>query len=108
MRASDEAILVLSPTLIGIFVALIAVTLGARYGQEAVLHLGEIQARLLTALTAGIGIFFFIYGVGSALVWLYQWDREEIYTLYPALISAVLGLAVGYFIQPKRLQSHLA
>ncbi len=102
LALSFEAILVLSPTLIGIFVALIAVTLGARYGQEAVLHLDEIQARLLTALTAGIGIFFFIYGVGSALVWLYQWDREEIYTLYPALISTVLGLAVGYFIQPKR------
>ncbi len=102
LSISSEAILVLSPLIVGIFLALVGAAFGARYGQEAVLHLSLTQARLISALTTGLGLFIFVFGLGSALVWLYQWDRAEIYTLYPAAIAGVIGLILGYSIAPKR------
>jgi phosphonate ABC transporter permease subunit PhnE len=101
LSISSEAIIVLSPLIVGIFLALVGATFGARYGQEAVLHLSLTQARLVSAVTTAIGLFIFIFGVGSVLVWLYQFDRAEIYTLYPAAIAGVIGLVLGYSIAPK-------
>ncbi len=98
----SDAVRVLSPGIVGFFVALIAASFGSKYGQEVVLRISGTGARLFTAVIAGLGSAIFVYGVGSALNWLYQFDRPLNWTLYPAIIAGVLIAVVGFLIEPKR------
>ncbi len=97
-----EAFLVLSPGIVGLLVGLVAMSMGSKYGQEAVLRVSGVPARILTAVTSAIGMAIFIYGVGNALNWLYQYDEPELWTTYPAIVGGVIMLAIGYLIAPKR------
>jgi phosphonate transport system permease protein len=52
-------------------------------------------------LAAG-GTAVLIYGLGSGLNWLYQYDNPENVTTIPAAIGAVIMAVVGLLIAPKR------
>ncbi len=97
-----EAFLVLSPGIVGLLVGLVAMSMGSKYGQEAVLRVSGMPARILTAVTSAIGTATFIFGVGQSLNWLYQYDEPELWTTYPAIVGGVIMLVVGYLIEPKR------
>jgi phosphonate ABC transporter permease subunit PhnE len=98
----SEAYLVLSPAVVGLFLALIALSLGSRYGEEIILHTNEQTGRLITAVIAGLGSTIFIYGIGAALNWLYQFDQPQYWTLYPALIGGAIMAIAGFLTQPRR------
>jgi phosphonate ABC transporter permease subunit PhnE len=90
------------PALIGLIGAGIGSVLGSRYGLELVLRLPVAPARLLTAGLTAAGLFVFVYGIGSALNWLYQFVDPQNWTLYPALVAAGLGALVGLVARPNR------
>lgn len=98
----SDAIRVLSAVTVGILVGLIAASLGSRYGQEAVLRVSGTPARLITGVTSALGAGMFIYAIGSALNWLYQFDDPQYWTLYPAIIGGLIMFVVGVVIDPKR------
>ncbi|MDX1415439.1 MAG: hypothetical protein R3293_14680 [Candidatus Promineifilaceae bacterium] len=99
---ASDAIRVLSPAIVGLLLALIAASFGSKYGQEMVLRTSGIVARLITALIAGLGSAVFVYGIGAALNWLYQFDEPLRWTLYPAIVVGVVMAVVGFLIEPKR------
>ncbi len=98
----SDAIRVLSAVTVGILVGLIAASLGSRYGQEAVLRVSGTPARLITGVTSALGAGIFIYAIGSALNWLYQFDTPQNWTLYPAIIGGLITFVIGIVIDPKR------
>lgn len=98
----SDFIRLLLPAALGLLGGLIAVTYGSRYGQEAVLRLTGVPARLLTGLLSAVGTAVFVYGIGSALNWLYQYDNPANWTTIPALVGAGIMGVVGLAIVPKR------
>lgn len=98
----SDAVRVLSPGIIGFFLALVAASFGSKYGQELVLRTSGTVARAFTAAIAAVGSFVFIYGIGLALNWLYLFDEPRNWTLYPAIIAAIILAVVGFMIEPKR------
>jgi phosphonate ABC transporter permease subunit PhnE len=98
----SDFILILLPITIGLITGLLTASLGARYGQEAILKLGQTPGRIITAVLAAVGTAVLIYGLGSALNWLYQYDRPENVTTIPAAVGAAIMLIVGFLIAPKR------
>lgn len=98
----SEGITVLSPMIVGLTLGLIGVSLGSTYGQEAILRTGVTTGRIITGIISAIGGAIFIYGIGSALNWLYQYDSPENWTTYPALIGGIILLIVGLAVNPKR------
>jgi phosphonate ABC transporter permease subunit PhnE len=102
MALAFEGFLVLSPGIVGLLVGLVAMSMGSRYGQEAVLRVSGTPARILTAVTSAIGTAVFIYGFGQVLNWLYQYDEPDFWTTYPAIAGGVIMLIVGYMVEPKR------
>ena len=97
-----ESIQVLSPAIVGLLVGLVSMSIGSRYGQEAVLHISGTPARILTAITSAVGTAVLIYGLGSGLNWLYQFDEPELWVTYPAIVASVIMLVVGFLVEPKR------
>jgi phosphonate ABC transporter permease subunit PhnE len=97
-----DFILILLPITIGLITGLLTASMGARYGQEAILKLSGSPARLLTAALAAVGTAVLIYGLGSALNWLYQYDNPENFTTIPAAVGAAVMAVVGFLIAPKR------
>jgi phosphonate ABC transporter permease subunit PhnE len=61
---------VLLPAFVGFFAGLIAASYASRYGQEAIFHLNETPARLLTVVLTALGAFLFIFGLLYALWWI--------------------------------------
>ena len=98
----SDFIRLLLPAALGLLGGLIAVTYGSRYGQEAVLRLTGVPARLLTGLLSAVGTAVFVYGIGSALNGLYQYDNPANWTTIPALVGAGIMGVVGLAIVPKR------
>lgn len=97
----SDSILVLSPGVVGLILALMAASFGSKYGQEAVLRTSGGLARAITAVTTALGTFVFFYGIGAALNWLYQFD-EPVWILIVSVIAAVMGGIAGAIIEPKR------
>jgi phosphonate ABC transporter permease subunit PhnE len=97
----SDSIRVLSPMVVGFFLALIAASFGSKYGQELVLRTSGFVARLFTAVIAGLGTAVFIYGIGAALNWLYQFDEPQ-WILYIAIAGGVAMAVAGGMIEPKR------
>ncbi|MCP4422106.1 MAG: ABC transporter permease subunit [Chloroflexi bacterium] len=97
-----EAFLVLSPGIVGLLLGLVAMSMGSKYGQEGVLRVSGMPARILTAVTSAVGTAVFIFGVGQSLNWLYQYDEPQLWTTYPAIVGGVIMLVVGYLVEPKR------
>ncbi len=97
-----EGITVLSTFVVGLILALIGAVLGSTYGQEMILRSNKTVGRVVTAVLAAFGLFVFVYGFGSFLNWLYQYDEPRLWTLYPASAAAVVGIIVGLIIDPRR------
>jgi phosphonate ABC transporter permease subunit PhnE len=90
------------PALAAFLLALITMSYGSRYGQEAVLSLKGTPARILTGILTALGTAVIVYGIGSFLNWLYQFDKPQNWTTNPALVAGGLGLLVGLAVAPKR------
>jgi phosphonate ABC transporter permease subunit PhnE len=98
----SDLVRVMFPTFLALMAVLVALSLGSRYGEEAMSRLPETPARLLTAVLTATGTAVFIYGVGSLLNWLYQFENPQYWTTIPALVGAVvLGLA-ALAVPPRR------
>ncbi|MCA9972696.1 MAG: phosphonate ABC transporter, permease protein PhnE [Anaerolineales bacterium] len=93
--------LLLAPT-IGLLGALVAMSLGSRYGQEAVLRMPAAAARLVTAVLTVGGTAVLIYGMGAVLNWLYQFDNPAAWTTIPALVGGGIAGALSLLLSPKR------
>lgn len=99
---TSDLISLMLPALTGSLAAFVAVALGSRYGQEAVLRMANTPARVLTAVLTFLGSFVVVYGIGLALNWLYQFDKPANWTTWPALILAGLAAAGSLLVVPKR------
>jgi len=102
VAVGSDFVRILLPWVIGLFTGLAAAALGSRYGQEAVLKLSAGPARLVTSLLAAMGTAVLIYGIGSGLNWLYQYDNPEYVTTIPAAVGAAIMAVIGFVIAPKR------
>ncbi|MCA9979669.1 MAG: hypothetical protein KDD89_02515, partial [Anaerolineales bacterium] len=98
-----EFIAVLAPFFVGLLLGLTAMSVASRYGQEAVLKLETMPARILTVVLTGMGTAVVVYGLGSFLDWLYVFDEPIFWTVYPAVIGGILAAVGSFFVQPKRL-----
>ena len=98
----SEFVSLAAPTVVAFFVGLIAMSLGSRYGQEAVLKLSETSARVFTMAVTAAGSAVLVYGIALFLNWIYQFDQVQLWTVYPALGAAVVGLILGFVYHPKR------
>jgi phosphonate ABC transporter permease subunit PhnE len=92
----------LLPAFVGLLGAFFAASLGSRYGQEMVLRLEGAAARGLSALLTVGGTAVLIYGIGSALNWLYLFDNPQNWTTIPALVGGVAAGVFAFFLAPKR------
>jgi phosphonate ABC transporter permease subunit PhnE len=101
LRSLSDAVMLLLAPAMGLLGGLIAASLGSRYGQEAVIRLEGLPARLLTvALTFGGGAVL-IFGIGSVLNWLYLFDNPENWTTIPALIGGGAAALASLPVAPK-------
>lgn len=98
----SDFIRLLLPAALGLLGAMLAASYGSRIGQETVLSVQGTPARLITAVLTALGTAVFIYGVGSALNWLYLFDNPANWTTRPAMIGAGVGLVIGLVVAPKR------
>ncbi len=98
----SDLVHLLLPGFVGLLAALVAASFGSRYGQEIVLRLEGAAARGLTALLTVGGTAVLVYGVGSFLNWLYQFDNPQNWTTIPALIGGVAAGALSLLLKPKR------
>lgn len=90
------------PALTALLGAIIAMLLGSRYGQEAVLRLTGTPARLVTAVFTFLGTAVLIFGIGTILNWLYQFDNPANWTTIPALIGGAAAALGSLLVTPKR------
>lgn len=97
-----DLVYLLLPAFVGLLSAFLAASLGSRYGQELVLRLDGMAARGLSALLTVGGTAVLIYGVGSALNWLYLFDNPQNWTTIPALVGGVAAGVLAFFLAPKR------
>lgn len=98
---SDLVHLLLTP-LAGGLAALVAISFGSRYGQEAVLRLAGVPARVISGLLTAGGTAVLIYGIGAALNWLYQFDNPQSWTTIPALVGGGAAGVLALLLNPKR------
>lgn len=97
-----DLIHLLLPALMGLSGALVAASLGSRYGQELVLKLEGTAARVVTAVLTAGGTAVLIYGIGAALHWLYQFDNPQNWTTIPALVGGAVCGVLSLAVAPKR------
>jgi phosphonate ABC transporter permease subunit PhnE len=90
------------PALTALIAAFVAVTMGSRYGQESILRLEGMAARVVTAVLTFLGTFVIVYGIGAALNWLYQFDNPASWTTWPALILGGVAAVGSLLVAPKR------
>ncbi|MEZ4589985.1 MAG: ABC transporter permease subunit [Chloroflexota bacterium] len=101
-KVMGDMVVLLLPGATALLGGTIAMLLGSRLGQEAILRISGTPARLLTAVTTFLGTAVFIYGIGTILNWLYQFDNPASWTTVPALVGGAV-LAVGsLLVAPKR------
>lgn len=99
--AGDMVALVL-PAMTALLGGFIALLLGSRYGQEAVLRMTGTPARVLTAVCTLVGTAVLVFGVGTILNWLYEFDNPANWTWIPALVLGGLAAVGSLFVAPKR------
>jgi phosphonate ABC transporter permease subunit PhnE len=102
IRVVSDLINLTLPALTALIAAFVAVSLGSRYGQEAILRLEGLAARVVTAVLTFLGSFVIVYGIGAALNWLYQFDNPANWTIWPALILGGVAAVGSLFLAPKR------
>jgi phosphonate ABC transporter permease subunit PhnE len=97
-----DAYLVLMPAFVALLLGVIGISLGSRVGEEYIIHHDAGRGRILTAISAALGTGILIYGIGSFLNWLYQFNDPLYWTLYPAIIAGVAMGVYGFLIDPER------
>ena len=90
------------PALLILLGGLVAASFGSRLGQEAVLSMSTTPARALTAVATALGTAALVYGAGSFLNWLYQFDNPANWTWIPALVGGAVMGVVALLVAPKR------
>lgn len=98
---SDAIRLLLAPAL-ALIGGLISTATGSRYGQELVLSITGLPARLLSALLTVGGAALLVFGVGSSLNWLYQFDNPQNWTTIPAAAAGIGAGLLSLLLAPKR------
>ncbi len=106
----SELVVVLLPLFAGFIGALLLASYAARYGQEAVLHLSEQRARLVTAPLVFLGVAIILFAILYLLNWICifgvcEVTPENINTIF-LIIAAAAGLLaaiLSLFVQPKKL-----
>lgn len=96
--------------LLGLLVGGVAASTASRYGQEAVLHMEERPARLLTAALTVVGTAVLIYGILYAINWICllgvcnQIDQGNLLVTLgvPALVVGVVAGLLALRLRPKR------
>ena len=101
-KVAGDMIALMLPALTALLVGGIALMLGTRYGQEAILRLTGTPARLLTAVFTFLGTFVVVLGIGIILNWLYEFDNPARWTWIPALVLGGLASVGSLFVAPKR------
>ncbi len=99
---TSEFIQLSAPWIAGLLSALAAASFGSRMGQEMALRWERMPARIFTIIATMLGVGVFVYGVGSALHWLYQFTEPERWTLYPAIIVGIVAGILTMFVDPKQ------
>jgi phosphonate ABC transporter permease subunit PhnE len=82
--------------------ALIAISLGSRYGEEINFNVTGTTARLITGAITAVGVGFTVYGFGLFLNWLYQFENLANWTTYPALIIGGATGLLATLVEPRR------
>jgi phosphonate ABC transporter permease subunit PhnE len=90
------------PGLVGLVAGMVAASLGGRIGQEAVLRLQGIPAKLLTALLTALGTAVIILAIGGFLYWLYEFENRQDWTVIPAAIGGVAAGLLSLLLPAKR------
>ncbi len=90
------------PGVTALLAGTVALILGSRYGQEAVLRLTGIPARAVTGVFTALGAAVLAFGAGSMLNWLYQFDNPADWTTVPALIGGGVFGVLSLLLAPKR------
>jgi hypothetical protein len=85
---ADVVNILLAP-FVGLIGALVAASVGSRYGQEAILRLPTVLGKVITAVLTVFGTAVLIFAIGSGLNWLYQYDNPANWTTIPAIIGAL-------------------
>jgi phosphonate ABC transporter permease subunit PhnE len=98
---SDMVRLIL-PAVVALVVGVVGMSFGSRFAQEAVISWPGAAARALTAVLAFLGTAVVIFGIGSFLNWLYQFDNPQNWTTIPALIGGAIVAIVGLIMRPSR------
>lgn len=97
-----DIVRLLLPMMLMFVGALIAVSLGSRYGEEINFRIEGTAARMVTGLITAVGSGLTIYGFGLFLNWLYQFENVHNWTTYPAIgLGLLLGL-LATTIEPRR------
>ncbi len=107
---SDLLVLLFS-TLVGFVGLLLGLSLGARYGQEAIIRLPNGPARLLTFVLTVVGTAVFVLGIGYAISWINLLGIRQYmpqtpadllqFLFWPALIIGAVAGILSLFRSPK-------
>jgi phosphonate ABC transporter permease subunit PhnE len=98
---ADVVNILLAP-FVGLIGALVAASLGSRYGQEAVLRLPTVLGKVITAVLTVFGTAVLIFAIGSGLNWLYQYDNPANWTTIPAIIGGLIAGVLSLLVAVKR------
>lgn len=101
-KIAGDLLSLILPAVTAVIGAGAAMFLGSRYGQEAILRLSGASARLVTAVCTFLGTAAIVFGIGSILNWLYQFDNPANWTTIPALILGSVAAAASFLVAPKR------
>lgn len=108
----SDMLLVLLPAIVGFAGALVALSLGSRWGQSTVSRMSDTTARPFTAVLTAIGVAMLIFGLLYAANWIclfgicQRWPQtgSGLWTrlLIPALAGGVLAALASLRREPKR------
>jgi phosphonate ABC transporter permease subunit PhnE len=93
---------IMLPGILTFIGALIAISLGSRYGEEINFKVTGTTARVVTGAITAVGVGFTIYGFGLFLNWLYQFENLANWTTYPALIVGGAAGLLAALVEPRR------
>lgn len=93
---------IMLPGILTFIGALIAISLGSRYGEELNFNMAGTTARLVTGAITAVGVGFTVYGFGLFLNWLYQFENLANWTTHPALIVGGAAGLLATLVEPRR------
>jgi phosphonate ABC transporter permease subunit PhnE len=93
---------IMLPGILAFIGALIAISLGSRYGEEVNFNVAGTTARLVTGAITAVGVGFTVYGFGLFLNWLYQFENLANWTTNPALIIGGAAGLLAMLVEPRR------